>query len=169
MNKRIAAFSALLIGAPLALLLAADITANGEPAPISTLPPSTTKVAGEWVDGPTGMIYRPTPTPQAETFTPRPSDFVIDLKVIEKDNFGSAGSLVKVEPGVTHVGTQELPKNGSIDITFAVNGDEDGEVIKTITVHFPDGNFRGEQILVSTPNSATVPTATVTSVERNTY
>lgn len=93
-----------------------------------------------------------------------PSDFSVDLKIKDKQCFGSAGCNVTAEPDVTYVGPGDIPQ-GNFSLTFEVTGDESGPIIETLDIR--DGKVSDwfSEIWMSTSSSGTEITAEVTEVE----
>lgn len=119
-------------------------TSQAEPG---TLPPTTTSS---------------TTTTTEATFEPTERDFEIDLKVTDKECFGSAGCNVTFEAGVAYVGSSTLPETGTVDVTYRLKGVED-EYISTIEVE--DGKYAPDSGTVSVRTSKTKLVAEVTEVE----
>ena len=103
------------------------------PAPTTTAAPTTTQpicedgatqrrgerlcVNGEWIDNPTP----PTSTTEAP-ITPFPSDFDIDLIVMEDECFDTAGALVTVEIDLGW----RVPIDGRVTLVYTIYGGEYG-------------------------------------------
>ena len=91
--------------------------------------------------------------------TPEPEpldldDFIVTLKVTDKQCFGDIGCNVTVEPNL---------ENRTYSITLTISGDETGPVITTV-----DGT--GTQydlmpVMLSTRGSGVVPKAKITAVQ----
>lgn len=128
---------------PPALLLAALLLAG-----------CTAPTVAVQVPGATSTSATPTPTTteaddsdtddsdtddSSDEVTVAKDDFLIDLKITEKQCFGSAGCLVTTKASVTYVGvyeTDELPS--LIDITYKIKGAEDPY---TATIEMEDGKY----------------------------
>jgi hypothetical protein len=102
---------------------------------------------------------------EVESSSLSPSDFTVDLKVKDKQCFGSAGCNVTAEPDVTYVGPGDVPQ-GSYSVTFEVTGDSAGPIIQTLEVQ--DGKVSDwfPEIFMSTPSSGTEIRAEVTEVNK---
>jgi hypothetical protein len=160
MNRLTIAFAALLLagcasGSTGTSGQAAEEAPNttSDTAPAQEAPDTSSDVADE------------EPEPVESTYDASTDDWEVKLKVTEKDCFGSAGCLVTVEPKVTYVGYGEAPEVGTLDITFEISGDEDGEKIETVTIDLTDGMYSFSPITVSTPSESTKPRAKVSEVE----
>lgn len=86
----------------------------------------------------------------------------LDLKVREKQCFGSAGCNVTVQVDPTYVGNQDV-SSGSWEITYEIRGGEDGAIIETMTLEDGTWTFPEEQSLQTT-SSNTKLTAVATEV-----
>lgn len=108
--------------------------------------------------------------PAAETAEPTPvatvgkDDFRVRLKTTEQQCFGSAGCMVTVKPKLA-ANFDDLPAEGTVDITYRVSGDESGPVIETISLDLSTKRYDASEILMSTTSSSVVPSAKVTDVE----
>jgi len=100
----------------------------------------------------------PTPKPKPVVTA---QDFKVDLKVISKQCFGSAGCNVMVEPAITYLGTSI--SEVACDLTYSVSGDESGEIIETAE-HVQGSSYRVQQTALSTKSTKVVPAATMSSV-----
>ena len=90
-------------------------------------------------------------------------DFLIELKVTEKQCFGSAGCLVTTKASVTYIGvyeTDELPS--LIDITYKIKGATEPY---TATIEMEDGKYSPDVADVETKRKSDTLEAVVTSVE----
>lgn len=118
------------------------------------------------VPTPAAAITIPAPTSPAEPVydTPTPADFDLALKIKTKDNFGSAGSVLTVEPDLTTLGTLNLDPAASWDITYEIRGGEDGPAVETLTLD-ADGRYQYNESVVDTTSTRVVPTARILSVE----
>jgi hypothetical protein len=65
-------------------------------------------------------------TAEPAGFTPKKSDFEIGIKILEKTCFGSTGRSISYRIKPKYVGTQELPDEGTIEVSYRVTGDESG-------------------------------------------
>jgi hypothetical protein len=113
------------------------------------------------------------PTPELTGYTPKKSDWVLKVKIKDKQCFGSAGCNVtaKITPYYNGAGSFEtdLPDEGVIELTYKVTGDESGPITGTLEIDCSDQtNEIGEESM-STRRSGTEVKATVTDVEYNEY
>jgi hypothetical protein len=113
------------------------------------------------------------PTAEPTGYTPAKSDWVLRVKIKDKQCFGSAGCNVtaKITPYYTGAGSIEtdLPDEGVIELTYKVTGDESGPITGTLEIDCADQtNEIGEESM-STRRSGTQVKATVTDVEYNEY
>jgi hypothetical protein len=108
----------------------------------------------------------PEPSPEPEVGTLTRSDVQLSLKILSKDNFGSAGSLIdyRVNVAVPGFDSLGLPEDGVWEVTYEVLGGEDGATIDTFNI-YGDGNYDVVEGNASTPNVNTVLRVRVTDVE----
>ncbi|WP_191894433.1 hypothetical protein [Planomonospora parontospora] len=101
------------------------------------------------------------PAPQAEA-TPSPSDFEIEVKVLKKACFGSAGCNVtyRINPGYSG---PDLGDDQKFDVVYEVRGGTDGAQVNTFTMEGERASFDAEEFL-STPSSGTKLTAKVKEI-----
>src|SRR4051812_48886650 len=92
---------------------------------------------------------------------PTAKDYSVDLSVISKQCFGSAGCNVVVEPKLSQLGASTLLWEG--DITYSISGDDSGELVET---GYAQGgsSYRVDRTVMSTKSTKVVPKATVTAV-----
>lgn len=84
----------------------------------------------------------------------------LELKVREKQCFGSAGCLVTVQVDPSYVGNQDVT-SGSWEVTYEIRGGEDGPIIDTMTLANGTWTFPEEQNLnISSSNSRLTAVAT---------
>ena len=89
-----------------------------------------------------------TDEPMAAEFTPRRSDFEVGIKILEEKCFGSGGCSVGFRIKPKYVGTQELPDEGTIEVSYRITGDESGPRQNTFKivdghVEFDEEEFAG--------------------------
>lgn len=99
----------------------------------------------------------------SDEVTVEKDDFLIELKVTEKQCFGSAGCLVTTKASVTYIGvyeTDELPS--LIDITYKIKGATEPY---TATIEMEDGKYSPDVANVETKRKSDKLEAVVTSVE----
>jgi hypothetical protein len=132
---------------------------------------------GTWVsaDGdvrPRGAVGPATSSPSIPAFVaptttepllpePAAKDYSVDLAVVSKQCFGSAGCNVVVEPKLSQLGAGTL--FWECDITYSISGDSSGELIETAYAQ-GGSSYRVDRTVMSTKNTKVAPKATVTSV-----
>ena len=79
------------------------------------------------------------------TFEGKPADFRIGVKVLKKKCFGSAGCNVTYRIDPKYLSLAEIPDTGTIEVTYAVNGLEDGEAVNTFTIQGGQASFDSEE------------------------
>jgi hypothetical protein len=102
------------------------------------------------------------PTEPAQ-FTPKKSDFEIGIKILEKQCFGSGGCSIAYRIKPKYVGTQELPDEGTIEVSYLVTGDESGPRQNTFEMVAGQAKVDQEEF-AGTPSSGTVLKAKVIEV-----
>lgn len=112
---------------------------------------------------PTPEEVTPTPSPSPTPFDASPADWRIDLKILRKQCFGSAGCNVTVRIQPEYVGPAELPEEGVIEVTYQIHGGEDVH-INTFEVEAGVAYHEDEE-RISTASSGDVLTAKATEVE----
>jgi hypothetical protein len=116
----------------------------------------------------TEPTIQPTPeaTPEPTVFELRAADVALDLKVLSKENFGSAGSLIeyRIEPILLNSVINSLPEDGVWEVTFEVLGGEDGATIDTFRI-WGNGEYEVPEGIASTPSTNTQLRLSVTNVE----
>ena len=102
-------------------------------------------------------------TAEPAGFTPQKSDFEIGIKILEKTCFGSTGCSIiyRIEP--KYVGTQELPDDVTIEVSYRVTGDESGPRQNTFEIVGGQAEFDQEEF-AGTRSSGTVLKAKVIEV-----
>lgn len=101
---------------------------------------------------------------EAAAYVPKPSDFVIRIKVRAKQCFGSAGCLITYRIDPSYRGR---PFRGSYDITYRVSGDESGPQTNTFTIdEAGNASFDSEET-ASTRSSKVKMKATAIGVDRS--
>ena len=95
-----------------------------------------------------------------EAVTVEKDDFLIELKVTEKQCFGSAGCNVTTKASVTYTGVYDLDELPSlIDITYKIKGATEPY---TATIEMEDGKYSADTAVLSTRRSSSKLTAVVT-------
>lgn len=100
---------------------------------------------------------------EAEANIPKKKDWVIKLKIRSKECFGSAGCNVGFQIDPQYLGFADV-STGTYDITYRVDGGEDGPMINTFQLEDGQASFPSEE-LASTPSSTTKLRARVISVD----
>lgn len=104
----------------------------------------------------------PTRTESAE-FSPKKSDFEIGIKILEKTCFGSGGCSIAYRIKPKYVGTQELPDEGTIEVSYLVTGGESGPRQNTFKMVAGQAEFDTEEF-AAIPSFGTVLKAKVIEV-----
>ena len=149
----IAVVGAFGMGAAVVALGSTDII--GRPAATTTMTKtapndeSTAEAAAEPTE-PTG-------------FTPTKSDFEVGVKILEKKCFRSGGCSITYRIQPKYVGTQELPDEGTIEVSYRVTGDESGPRQNTLEIVDGQAKFDKEEF-AGTRSSGTVLKAKVIEV-----
>ena len=100
------------------------IVVTATPAPVTDMPPTAE---------PSPMpVPTRTPKPTSEPKLPEFSDFDVELIIIEKQCFGSAGCLITFEPDLYYDGSAEV--RGQYILVYEVHGGEDGTLIFNIVI-----------------------------------
>ncbi|MEV7041869.1 hypothetical protein [Amycolatopsis sp. NPDC051061] len=92
---------------------------------------------------------------------PTAKDYSVDLAVVSKQCFGSAGCNVVVEPKLAFLGASTLL--WECDITYSISGDSSGELIETAYAQ-GGSSYRVDRTVVSTKTTKVAPKASVTAV-----
>jgi hypothetical protein len=102
-----------------------------------------------------------TTTYQHMPYIPQPTDFTLEVQVIEQKCFGSAGCNVTFRVGVTYDGELIYEGEGPYTVVYSVVGTDDPFVGRfTLLSQY---NYSATEEFVSTPPGATL-TASVTQV-----
>ncbi|VVJ17085.1 Uncharacterised protein [Amycolatopsis camponoti] len=129
------------------------ISADGGIRPRDAAAPATTSPSIPALAAPT--------TTEPALPEPTAKDYSVDLAVVSKQCFGSAGCNVVVEPKLTFLGASTLL--WECDITYSISGDSSGELIETA---YSQGgsSYRVDRTVMSTRTTKVAPKASVTSV-----
>lgn len=100
--------------------------------------------------------------PEPAAYIPKPSDFSLGVKVLEKKCFGSAGCLITYRVDVSY-GGPTLDPSTEYEVIYEVRGDEDGPITNTFTVLGDSASVDSEE-MASTKNSKVKLSAKVTEV-----
>lgn len=115
--------------------------------------------------GPTKAAPVPVQTfAPTNSYTPKPSDFIIKLKVTEKECFGSAGCLIEYHIDVTYAGTESPDDAKTYRVTYQVSGVKDGPAINTFEITGDQYTY-DENESAQTASSTTKLKAKATDVE----
>lgn len=134
MKGRVAALAAVLA-------IGASVTACGPDATeqVKAAPPSSSEAPGTTPTQSEPSVYSPpeqTYTPESKP-PPKPrlkrTDIKLTVKITSKQCFGSAGCIVEYDIVPAWVNPLGLPIDlrDDYDVTYEVNGDEDGPIIDT--------------------------------------
>jgi hypothetical protein len=112
----------------------------------TTATPAATATVTEAVQAGAEPSDQPTeePTQEPTGFTPHKSDFKIGIKTLKKTCFGSAGCNVTFRINPEYVGSQELPDEGVIEVTYKVTGAED-PIENTFTIEGGKASYEKEE------------------------
>jgi hypothetical protein len=103
-----------------------------------------------------------TTEPAAAYPEPKPSDFDLKVKVLKKENFGSAGSFVTFR--IEAAWPKTYDPDETYEVTYEVRGPEDGPMVNTFEVTGDEYRTQREET-ASTPSASTRLTARVTDVQ----
>jgi hypothetical protein len=179
---RLALFLPAVLAAVVALLVGIGIGAWGgggwggsggigrttaAPAPAVTVT-KTVGASGESGGAPTEEPTQQEPEPTEATYNPKPTDFKIAIKVLEKTCYGDLGCDVTFRIVPAYVGSQSFPAKGKTEVTYEVTGGTDPitntfEIDGEGTVTFDEE----ESAEIASPSTTLV--ATVTSVTYNEF
>jgi hypothetical protein len=113
------------------------------------------------------------PTEEPTAYTPKESDWSLQIKTRDKQYFGSAGCNVEVRVTPLYVGPgsvkTDLPDEGTIEITYKLTGDESGPIVGTLEIDCADQTAESNDEDLSTRRSSTKVKATVADIEYNEY
>lgn len=151
-----AALAACLIGCAALIGSSTDGGATGDKTITTTSMP---------VAGPASKATsKPVPLPPKAPAQPKPADFKLTVKILEKQCFGSAGCNVQYRISKVAYTGPALNPDGSYEISYKVTGLEDPK-IGTFTLN-GDGSYSVDEMEIGqTANSGKVVKAAVTEVE----
>lgn len=160
----------LTVSAVLALAVVLSLAACGSnsrkvtaPSSTSSAPPSSASCDAT-CQAVRSIEATPISATSSEYMTPIAADFEVDLKILSKQCFGSAGCDIEYRPTLSMLlAPGSLDPAVTYDVTYVVRGDVSGPITDTITVtgdqyDEPDSN------VVQTPSQRTKLIATVTGV-----
>jgi hypothetical protein len=165
-KKRGAKFWLLIVAGVIALLFFGYAVGQQE------TPAARTTVASE-----PGTTYEPEPDVGTEGgdaseepssgYTPAKSDWILKIKVTDKQCFGDAGCNVtlQVVPKIKPERRASLPDSGELSITYKLMGDESGPVIGTTTIDLSEKRSEGDEEDISPRSAGTKITATIKEIE----
>ncbi|MFC0865673.1 hypothetical protein ACFHYQ_25585 [Sphaerimonospora cavernae] len=107
----------------------------------------------------------PEPEPEPAEMTPKPRDIKIDIKILKKKCFGSAGCNITYRISPTYIGPG-YSEDIEWQVVYEVRGGEDGPQINSFTLHDEQIEYQSEEF-VSVSSSATKLRGRVTEVMKN--
>ena len=85
------------------------------------------------------------------------NDFLIELKTLKKQCFGSAGCNLTLEPEITFMwDTEDIDPDATYTITYEVTGGEDGTVTDTLTLTNQDDITYNKTFLQTSTSDAEI-------------
>jgi hypothetical protein len=138
---------------PLALVVFIAVTTSGG---------DTTDAAKPMVDTQTNAAANPAPDPEPEPepvaeepayYTPKPDDFDLKVKTLEKECFGSAGCNVTFRVELEYLGIQEFDPDETYELTYEIKGGED-PMIDTMEIQGDEYESYQEQYIGTTSSNA---------------
>lgn len=154
----------IVLAAVVGLLLLLGIIGAIAGTETATTRPATTRAPAATQVPAVEPVATEPPVTEPAYATPRARDFTLKVKVLEKQNFGSAGSNITYRIVADWSKTYDPAK--TYEVTYEVRGGEDGPAINTFTV-------TGDEYQVEREESASTATvgarlsARVTSVEES--
>lgn len=142
-------------GAVIAVVSGDDTKSAADTTPSSASPGSAAPTTATPTTAPASTA------PAVVTYTPTKSDFKLNVKVLRKQCFGSAGCNITYRIDVTYTGA-ELDPFKTYEVTYEVKGGED-PIVNTFEVTDDSASVEQEEF-ASTRRSADKLTAVVTSV-----
>lgn len=104
------------------------------------------------------------PAPEPEFYEPTVADYVLTIKELEKQCFGSAGCNISFRVEVTTLYTETVDPNATYELTYEVQGGDD-PLLNTLTLT-GDQYETDESEFIGTASSDAKLTAVVTSVSK---
>ncbi len=105
----------------------------------------------------------PEPAPEPAMVAPLPANFMLAVKILSKQCFGSAGCNVTFRIEVTEYNGPSLPDDRSFLVTYAVSGVEGGPQVNNFTMTGTQVEYQSEES-ASTLSAGSILTAKVTEV-----
>lgn len=151
----------LVIGSVVGLVVGVGLgEVAGDDSPTSEMGTDASPVLDEATPTEEETPEEVTPEPVA---LPEPEDIRIDIKILEKTCFGSAGCNITFRIDPSYVGAVSVPEDVTIEVIYEVLGGEDGPQINTFTVTGGTAEFEPEEFLSTSSSSAKI-TARATEV-----
>ena len=141
-------------------------TTTAGPAPTVTktvTEPAVVEGGGEPTEEPAEELE---PTEEPAAWNPKPDDFTVDTKILEKQCSGSAGCSITFRIVPQYVGSQSFPEKGTTEVTYEVTGGED-TITNTFEIDSDGTATFDEEEFVDTSSSSKKLTAKVTDVSYN--
>lgn len=136
----------------------------GETAASASSTTSTTEAAPTTSSSASTTSTTTTSTTTPAAYTPTPSDFEIELVLIGKECFGSAGGLVQVETDMAVSDAAQARAEGRWRVIYEIAPVEDGPEVQNTVVDFRDGTFERQTHNLATESCEDESLATVTGV-----
>jgi hypothetical protein len=108
------------------------------------------------------------PTEEPAAWNPKPEDFKVGTKILEKQCFGSAGCSITYRIVPQYVGSQSFPDKGTTEVTYEVTGGEDTRT-NTFEIDSDGTTTFDEEEFVNTSSPTKKLTARVTDVSYNEF
>lgn len=101
-------------------------------------------------------------TSESKKYTPKPEDFIMEVIILDKQCFGSAGCNLTFRVNIKEY--KGLPVSSKFTILYSISGSEDGEYTHSLEVFSGNQYEYDAKEFIQTSSSKIVPTATVTRV-----
>lgn len=105
-----------------------------------------------------------TTTTTTQPFVPTTDDFTIELILLDKSCFGSAGANLQMDPELTVSNSALLRGSGEWLVIYEIDPVEDGPEVANIEVDLDDGSYTYNTLILQTDDCDDEPLATVTNV-----
>lgn len=166
MNRKITMpFFALPAAAAVALAGCSSATEGHPDVPATSAPATSASAAPSPSVAPVVDDATVPATPEVPQYvTPTAADFTVELKILSKHCFGSAGCNIDLRPELsTSLDTSKLDPSVTYDLTFKIKGSDDGPLIDSFEI--TGDSYRGpSELMTGTANSHAKLTAEVLSV-----
>lgn len=105
--------------------------------------------------------------PTEESYVPRRSDWSLRVKVLDKTTFsdGETWWEVRITPKYAGSDLANLPDQGTVEITYKIANNTDGDLVGTVSVTLEDQSAMTSEEFVTTRSSKSKIVAIVTEVE----